>query len=131
MNRSAKRNGFHGRYPFGFALVEVLIAIVIIAVGLVFIFQSFSTSADALKISKQYFAAADILDSVANELEQGRLSVDSIRDSTVTFEETQYTLSADPPRSSKFTSMGLQEVFITIRWNEDKRGFGLSVLTRQ
>ncbi len=41
----------------GFLLLEVLVSILVISIGIVFVFRSFSTSIKAFKVSREYFKA--------------------------------------------------------------------------
>jgi prepilin-type N-terminal cleavage/methylation domain-containing protein len=121
----------HGIRHQGFALVEVLVAVVIIAIGLVFVFRSFSSSAQALRVSQEYTAAVELLSQVAEDLDAGRITVDSVQDSSIVINQTQFNLNAEPPKPAGFSAMGLQEIVVSVNWEAGRREFGYSILVEE
>ena len=112
----------------GFALVEVLLAVVIVSVGLVFVLQSFAASVKALKTSRDYHLASEALDQIMNDIEHGKCSYDAVIDSTFHIENREYHLRIEPVSGPYFTGLGLQEIHIRIDWGDGKRELAVSTL---
>lgn len=124
MNKKGNRNR-------GFALVEVLLAVVIVSVGLVFVLQSFSTSVNALKVSRDYNLAGEALDRVASRIERFELSDAAAFDSTFHIENREYHMSIEQVRDPRFSDLNLREVQIRIYWGDGKRELAVSTLVPQ
>ena len=112
----------------GFALVEVLLAVVIVSVGLVFVLQSFAASVNALKTSRDYHLAGEALDRIMNNIENGRRSYDAAVDSTFHIGNREYHLTIEPVSSPFFTGLRMQEVHIRIDWGDGKRELAVSTI---
>lgn len=112
----------------GFALIEVLVAVVVLAVGITFVLRSFSTSIRALKISRDYMMASALLDETLRAVEDGRLTTDMPADSAIVIEGTHYALHFESGGGSVASRVGLKEVYVSVRWDDGRRQFGVTTL---
>ena len=105
----------------GFALIEVLVAGVIIAVGVVYVFRSFSAAIGAVKRSRAYNEAGVILEKTLHDVDNGDLHVDTFRDSMIVGENARYVLHAERLPSPHLTGLGVGEVYFKVTWDEGRR----------
>jgi prepilin-type N-terminal cleavage/methylation domain-containing protein len=115
----------------GFALIEVLLAVVIVAVGLVFVLRSFSTSVNALKASRDYYHASEVAARILDDLASGNLPADAVADSTIHVENRAYHVNIEPVPGPSFADLDVQEVSIRIRWENGNRELDLSTLVKR
>ena len=121
----------HNRKTRGFALIEVLVAVVVLAMGVIFVFRSFSTSAGALRVSRNYSEATSVLAEAIGGLRDGTLPLAADTDSVVTIEGREYVLSHERVAGSRAAGRGLREVLIKVRWENDRREVVVSTLVEE
>ena len=105
----------------GFSLLEVIVALAIMAMGFVTVLQLFSGSIRSLSLSEQYLKGTTLAHSKLGELEVNNYSITEFEGIFPGEENYQWQLQVSPhtsPLNSKENNIQLSEVTLNVLWEE-------------
>ena len=105
----------------GFSLLEVIVALAIMAMGFVTVLQLFSGSIRSVSLSEQYLKGTTLAHSKLGELEVNNYSVTEIEGTFPDEKNYRWQLQISPhtsPLNSKENNIQLSEVTLNVLWEE-------------
>jgi len=105
----------------GFSLLEVIVALAIMATGFVTVLQLFSGSIRSVGLSEQYLKGTTLAHSKLGELEVNNYSVTELEGTFPDEKNYQWQLQISPhtsPLNSKENNIQLSEVTLNVLWEE-------------
>ena len=105
----------------GFSLLEVIVALAIMAMGFVTVLQLFSGSIRSVSLSEQYLKGTTLAHSKLGELEVNNYSVTKFKGIFPDEKNYRWQLQVSPhtsPLNSKENNIQLSEVTLNVLWEE-------------
>ena len=105
----------------GFSLLEVIVALAIMAMGFVTVLQLFSGSIRSVSLSEQYLKGTTLAHSKLGELEVNNYSVTDLEGTFPDEKNYRWQLQISPhtsPLNSKENNIQLSEVTLNVLWEE-------------
>ncbi len=116
----------------GFSLLEVIVALAIMAVGFVTMLQLFSGSIRSVSLSEQYLKAVTLANSKLSELEMLNFESDTFFGTFEDEENYRWELELRPyetPLNDPDKNINLSEVILSIIWNDSGRERNVDLTT--
>ncbi len=129
MGNSPGKKSTWDRVPLsqrGFLLLEILLAVLILAVGLTFVLRSFGSSLGALRTSADYTNALLLLEERLWDLEAKGSIVPGTFTGEFSEEDGDFRWEVT---ASELTEMGLCETQVTVSWKRRGRPRAVSIVT--
>ena len=105
----------------GFSLLEVIVALAIMAMGFITVLQLFSGSIRSVSLSEQYLKGTTLAHSKLGELEVNNYSVTDLEGTFPDEKNYRWQLQISPhtsPLNSKENNIQLSEVILNVLWEE-------------
>ena len=105
----------------GFSLLEVIVALAIMAMGFITVLQLFSGSIRSVSLSEQYLKGTTLAHSKLGELEVNNYSVTDLEGTFPDEKNYRWQLQISPhtsPLNSKKNNIQLSEVILNVLWEE-------------
>jgi len=105
----------------GFSLLEVIVALAIMAMGFITVLQLFSGSIRSVSLSEQYLKGTTLAHSKLGELEVNNYSVTDLEGTFPDDKNYRWQLQISPhtsPLNSKKNNIQLSEVTLNVLWEE-------------
>jgi prepilin-type N-terminal cleavage/methylation domain-containing protein len=116
----------------GFSLLEVIVALAIMAIGYMTVFNLFSVSIKSLGISDKYQRAVDLANSKLSEIEMLNYETDELSGTFDNEEDFQWSLSIEPYESSlndPDENINLSQVILKVLWQDNQKSRNVELVT--
>jgi hypothetical protein len=97
--------------------------VAIVAVGLLYVFRSYSATIHALSAAESYYTASGILENTVGAIELGMIDAGTFSDSTVTVGSREYLIRIHDFDSGSYRASALGEdvVKVSVTWDDGGR----------
>jgi len=116
----------------GFSLLEVIVALAIMAIGYMTVFNLFSVSIKALGMSDQYQQAINLANSKLSEIEMLNYETEKTSGTFQNKEAFRWTLSIEPYESSlndPEENINLSKVVLKVLWQDNQKTRNVELVT--
>lgn len=116
----------------GFSLLEVIVALAIMAIGYMTVFNLFSVSIKALGMSDQYQQAINLANSKLSEIEMLNYETKQTSGTFKNKEDFKWTLSIEPYESSlndPEENINLSKVVLKVLWQDNQKTRNVELVT--
>ena len=116
----------------GFSLLEVIVALAIMAIGYMTVFNLFSVSIKSLGVSDQYQRAVDLANSKLSEIEMMDYKTDSVSGTFKDEENFQWDLDFQPfesPLNDPDENINLSKVILKVLWQDNQKSRNVELVT--
>ncbi len=116
----------------GFSLLEVIVALAIMAIGYTTVFNLFSSSVKSVGMSDQYMRAARLANSKLSEMEMMDYEADNLSGTFKSAENFQWSLDIEPydsPLNDPDKNINLSKVTLTVYWGENEKRRNVELVT--
>lgn len=116
----------------GFSLLEVIVALAIMAIGYMTVFNLFSVSIKSLGMSDKYQRAVDLANSKLSEIEMLNYEIDELSGTFDNEEDFQWSLSIEPYESSlndPDENINLSQVILKVLWQDNQKSRNVELVT--
>jgi general secretion pathway protein I len=116
----------------GFSLLEVIVALAIMAIGYMTVFNLFSVSIKALGMSDQYQQAINLANSKLSEIEMLNYETETTSGTFKNKEDFKWTLSIEPYESSlndPEENITLSKVVLKVLWQDNQKARNVELVT--
>jgi len=116
----------------GFSLLEVIVALAIMAIGYTTVFHLFSVSIKSVGMSDQYQRAVGLANSKLSEMEMMNYETDSLSGTFENEENFQWSLnieSYDSPLNDPDENINLSKVTLKVFWKDNQKPRNVELVT--
>ena len=116
----------------GFSLLEVIVALAIMAIGYMTVFNLFSVSIKALGMSDQYQQAINLANSKLSEIEMLNYEAEETSGTFKSEDDFQWSLSIEPYESSlndPEENIKLSKVTLKVLWQDNQKTRNVELVT--
>jgi general secretion pathway protein I len=116
----------------GFSLLEVIVALAIMAIGYMTVFNLFSVSITALGMSDQYQQAINLANSKLSEIEMLNYETEETSGTFKNKEDFKWTLNIEPYESSlndPEENIALSKVVLKVLWQDNQKARNVELVT--
>ncbi len=116
----------------GFSLLEVIVALAIMAIGYMTVFNLFSVSIKSLGISDQYQRAVDLANSKLSEIEMLDYETDTASGTFKNEENYKWALDIQPyesPLNDPDENINLSKVILKVLWQDNQKSRNVELVT--
>jgi general secretion pathway protein I len=116
----------------GFSLLEVIVALAIMAIGYITVLNLFSVSVKSVGMSDQYMRAVRLANSKLSEMEMMNYEADNLSGTFENQEDFQWVLDIEPydsPLNDPEKSINLSKVVLKVFWGENEKQRNVELVT--
>ena len=116
----------------GFSLLEVIVALAIMAIGYMTVFNLFSVSIKSLGVSDQYQRAVDLANFKLSEIEMLNYETDATSGTFENEENFQWALDIQPyesPLNDPDENINLSKVILKVLWQDNQKSRNVEFVT--
>lgn len=116
----------------GFSLLEVIVALAIMAIGYMTVFNLFSVSIKSVGMSDQYQRAVGLANSKLSEIEMMNYETTALSGTFENEENYQWSLSIEPydsPLNDPEENLNLSKVTLKVFWEDNKKPGNVELAT--
>ena len=116
----------------GFSLLEVIVALAIMAIGYTTVFNLFSVSIKSVGMSDQYMRATRLADSKLNEMEMMNYEVETLSGTFKNEDGYRWSMEIQPyesPLNDEEYNIGLSKVVLRVDWQENQKQRNVELTT--
>jgi len=116
----------------GFSLLEVIVALSIMAIGYVTVFNLFSASVKSVGMSDQYMRAVQLANSKLSEMEMMNYEADNLAGTFESDESFQWSLQIEPYDSelnNPEENINLSKITLRVFWGENEKQRNVELVT--
>jgi len=116
----------------GFSLLEVIVALAIMAIGYMTVFNLFSVSIKSLGVSDQYQRAVDLANSKLSAIEMLNYETDATSGTFENEENFQWALDIQPyesPLNDPDENIELSKVTLKVLWQDNQKSRNVELVT--
>ncbi len=116
----------------GFSLLEVIVALAIMAIGYITVLNLFSASVKSVGMSDQYMRAVRLANSKLSEIEMMNYETGNLSGTFETDESFQWSLDIEPydsPMNDPEKNINLSKVVLKVFWGENEKQRNIELVT--
>lgn len=116
----------------GFSLLEVIVALSIMAIGYTTVFNLFSVSVQSVGTSSQYMRAVRLADSKLSEMEMMNYEVETLSGAFKNEDNYQWSMEIEPyesPLNDLENNIELSKVVLRVDWRENQKQRSVELAT--
>jgi len=116
----------------GFSLLEVIVALAIMAIGYITVFNLFSASVKSVGVSDQYMRAVRLANSKLSEIEMMDYEADTLSGTFENEKNFQWSLDIEPydsPLNDPDKNINLSKVILKVFWGENEKRRNVELVT--
>lgn len=116
----------------GFSLLEVIVALAIMAIGYITVFNLFSTSVKSVGMSDQYMRAVQLANSKLSEIEMMNYETNNLSGTFKDKENFQWSLDIEPydsPLNDPEKNINLSKITLKVFWGHNEKRRNVELVT--
>jgi general secretion pathway protein I len=116
----------------GFSLLEVIVALAIMAIGYITVFNLFSASVKSVGTSDEYMRAVQLANSKLSEMEMMNYEADNLSGTFKEEKNFQWSLDIEPydsPLNDPDKNINLSKIILKVFWGENEKRRNVELVT--